>query len=634
MLELSNEGSVVNLNKFRGLEPLEPGAPPVKPVQMGMAGGYRGDLSPRQLPPNASPELSEIRFERSAIRKEFGWQAIGLAASAVIRAILEHKYIDANQSFHRLIRIFINGGGNAALEVWDGVNWVLTDTSSELVNDVYIDALSALGCAYFADGQQVLEWCEVLEKFDQENDFPSGNSLTIEGEETQATVSPGDAAVLDYQIAYDVEIFSSPDQDTVIEVEFFHGAVSLGTRSYFADQLDTFPVQFLNETFNFTRQINDLDVVKIQVKSAVGGGTTAELDFLTNVAGTLDFEGDKTPQEQPSIDGKYTWNYDIDSVVGSATVGFYVDNGAGFVKIGEVIHSSDEIGASFTGTVPNLTDPGAQFGLNLESGSGNLLEQGVSWTRSNADFEVHGHNKANQGDDPAGVFYQTTGAVVSQFQAIDPGPGGRFLEFFARRLVVLRSHGDTQALTWSADGLLDDFEGEGSGEIVLVEARSDPIDDLMGTAVLSSNFMALFRKRSIMRVFETGAVTPALGAVGWIENLGTNYPFSIQHVRGGAIFLGHDNMVYFLTEQGPTAIGGPIHQDLVETLNANLDLVDSAWDPTFQEYLLGIPVNGASTITRVWTFDVQKFLDEQQLVWRKRPMVVQRFAARGVSEVE
>lgn len=620
-------------NKFRGLEPLEPGQAPAKPVQMGMAGGYRGDVSPRQIPPNSSPELSEIRFERTAIRKDFGWQAIGTAAAFVVRAILEHKYIDGNQSFHRLIRITRNGTNNAVLEVWDGANWVVTDTSVETIDAVYLDALSALGCAYFADGNQVLEWCEILEKFDQENDFPSGNALDTAGQSTSATVTPGSASVLDYQIAFDVEIFSSPGQDTEIVLEFRHEGVLLGTRTYFGDQFGSFPVQFLNETFQFTRQIDDLDTVSIEVKSAVGGGTTAELDFL-GIGATLDFEGDKTPQTQPSVNNKYTWNYDIDSIVGSATVGFYVDNGAGFVKIGEVVHTSDEFGAEFTGTVPDFIDPGAQFGLNLDAGTGNLLEQGVSWLRSNADFEVHGHNKANQGDDPAGVFYQTTGSVVSQFQAIDPGPGGRFLEFFARRLVVLRNHGDTQALTWSADGVLNDFDGEGSGEIVLIEARSDPLDDLMGTAVLASNFMALFRKRSIMRVLETGAVTPALGAVSWIENLGTNYPFSIQHVRGGAIFLGHDQMVYFLTEQGPTAIGLPIHQDLIETLNANLDLVDSFWDPTFQEYYLGIPVNGAATITRVWIFDVQKFLDEQQLVWRKRSMTVQRFAARGVSEVE
>lgn len=620
-------------NKFRGLEPIEPGQAPVKPVQMGMAGGYRGDLSPRQIPPNASPELSEVRFERSAIRKDFGWQAIGLAATNPVLCILEHKYIDTNQTFHRLIRIWRTAGELAELEVWDGATWVATDTSVETILDQYLDAVSALGCAYFADGQQVLEWCEVLEKFDQENDFPNGNALTLEGEFTEAIVTPGSAEVLEYQIAFDVEIFSSTGQDTDIVVEFRHGAVVLGEETFIADELDTFPVQYLNQTFKFNRQISDLEVVSIHVKSAVGGGTTAELDFL-GIGATLDFEGDKTPQEQPSIDDKYTWNYDIDTIVGSATIGFYVDNGAGFVKVGEKVHTVDEFGASSTITVPDLIDPGAQFGLNLEAGSGNLLDQGVSWNRSNADFEVHGHNKADQGDDPAGVFYQTSGAVVSQFEKIDPGPGGRFLEFFARRLVVLRSFGDTQALTWSQDGILNNFEGAGSGESILVEARSDPVDDLMGTAVLSSNFMALFRKRSIMRVFETGAVDPALGIVSWIENLGTNYPFSIQSVRGGAIFLGHDQMVYFLTEQGPRAIGLPIHQDLIETLNANLGLVDSGWDSTFQEYYLGIPVNGASTITRTWIFDVQRFLDTQELVWRKRAMVVQRFASRGVSEVE
>ena len=100
------------------------------------------------------------------------------------------------------------------------------------------------------------------------------------------------------------------------------------------------------------------------------------------------------------------------------------------------------------------------------------------------------------------------------------------------------------------------------------------------------------------------------------------------------MFLGHDNMVYFLTEQGPKAVGTPIHQTLIETLTSNLKLVDSGWDPTFGEYMLGIPVSGAATVTQFWIFDVDRFLDIGEISWRKRDAVVQRFATAGVSLVD
>ncbi len=91
-------------------------------------------------------------------------------------------------------------------------------------------------------------------------------------------------------------------------------------------------------------------------------------------------------------------------------------------------------------------------------------------------------------------------------------------------------------------------------------------------------------------------------------------------------------MVYFLTEEGPVPVGKPIQQDLIETVTDNLDLVDSAFDSTFGEYLLGVPEAPATNITKVWIFDVDKFLQEQRIVWRSRDMVVQRFAE--ASEVE
>lgn len=638
-------------NKYRQLQPLDPASAQAlqKPVQRGMDGGYRGDVSPREIPFDSSPELSEIRFERGAIRKDFGWTAIGAAAPQVIIGLIEHKYIDAQLQFHRLVRFYVNGTNNLVLEVWDGVNWVLTDTSAETVTAAYLSMVSALNCLYAANGEFVFRWCEELEKTLQENDFPESNAIGIIGFDVQATVTPASATALEYSINYDVQIDGNPGgtfpPDTSLTLEFYHGSTLLGSRQFVVTASQGL-VNFDDQSFLFTRIINDLDVVSIRMAEVTGGlfQNEAEL-FALGGGGEPDIVAPKN-DVQPADSDEYQFFIVFDSVPAMSTaqaeilVEFNSNPGAFFAQT--IVQGTNNTGSAAPVAIEPtvvieqpLNDFITRFGINSLTG-GVSVDPGntVEWSRRQLNLSVHGHNKAVNLDEPAGVTYETTGAIVSVFEPIDPGPGGRFLTFFARRLVVLRNFGDSQSLAWSRDGLLEEFTGSGSGEIILVESRSDPVDDLMGTAVLSSNFMALFRRRSIMRVFETGNPELALGAVSWIENLGTNYPFSIRNVRGGVIFLGHDQMVYFLTEGGPVAIGLPIHQDLIETLTGDLSLVDSGWDPTFGEYYLGIPEGAATTITLAWIFDVDRFLDQQEIVWRKRPMTVQRFAAFGVSEVE
>ena len=636
-------------NKFVQVEPLEPGAPPTTPVQMGMDGGFRGDVSPRQIQAGETPVLDDIRFERTAIRKDFGWQVIGAAAASRVLGIVEHKFIDGQLTFHRLVRFTRDGSDFAALEVWDGVNWVLVDTSTVTIKDTYLSLVSAQGALYVADGSQILCWGEELEDLEQENDFPLSNALTERDQFTEAIITPGDPEALDYQIHYDVTVFSSDDQDTDITVEFLHEGTVLGEKLFFVDQFESFPFTFQNEVFRFERQIDDFDLVAIKIKSATGGGGIFVQNDITTTGGSLDLETPKFPATKPAINDKYRFDITIFITVGcTALIGIYADFGSGFVfQTGVNIASFGGTGfASINLIIPGLTNSDAKFGLNIESVEGGgcslpadvtfILTQFVVWSRTNVDFNVHGHNKEDNLDDPAGVTYNTVGPPITTFVPIDPGPGAKYLVHFARRLVALQDLGDSQVFSFSTDGILTDFTSieSGAGKLFLVSSRSDPIDALQGAAVLSSNFLAVFRARSIMRAFETGNTLLAIGVVDWIEDMGTNYPFSIRNVRGGVIFLGHDNMMYFLTERGPREIGLPIHQELIEDLTGDLTLVDSGYDPTFAEYYLGIPVGAATAINKVWVFDVDRFLRTQESIWRRKPMDVQRFATAGISEVE
>lgn len=244
-----------------------------------------------------------------------------------------------------------------------------------------------------------------------------------------------------------------------------------------------------------------------------------------------------------------------------------------------------------------------------------------------AEVEVHGYTGDYDGDPDAGIEYQIEGEPTSILEVVSPNaPGGRYIFEFANRVVSLRDGGDTQVLAWSASGNVRDWTGPGSGSIALTSSQDDPIDDLMAGTQIGSNIAIILRKRSILRLYATGNIIQALAVVPWINGIGTESPFSLQNVERGAIFLGHNLMVYFINEQGHQAIGGPIHQELIRVLTSNLELVDSTWDPVFNEYILGIPENNSEIITKLWYFDVRRFLDSGELVWRSRELEVQRLA--------
>lgn len=239
---------------------------------------------------------------------------------------------------------------------------------------------------------------------------------------------------------------------------------------------------------------------------------------------------------------------------------------------------------------------------------------------------------ANMAEDSVhGVTYNVpTGAFTDEIELLsEDAPAGRFIFPFGDRLISLRDLNDVQVIASSADGLVRQWAGEDTAYFALLDAASDSLDDLMGAAHLAPGTSALFRKRSIHRVHETGNVEVPIAVVKWIEQLGTESPFSIRLVDRGIAFLGHDKMVYILTEGGPQPVSPWIHDELKEKLaDANMELVDSAYNASTGEYFLGIPIGESESIEEVWILDVKKFwlLDGQEQPWRRREMTIGRLA--------
>lgn len=200
----------------------------------------------------------------------------------------------------------------------------------------------------------------------------------------------------------------------------------------------------------------------------------------------------------------------------------------------------------------------------------------------------------------------------------------RSLGIFDDRLVGLRMDGDPQTIAWSRSGILNDWVGAGSGQLIL---RSDtyPVDELMAYERIATGVAALFRFRTIMRSTPTGNATQALGFRKWIENLGTESPHSVTVVPGGVLFLGHDRQVYFLNEGGPQPLSQFIQEELEQTIG-DLSVVEGEYDPSSQNFILAVPGLSGSNTAVAWILDFGRLQSEGVAVWFRRAEVMNRLA--------
>ena len=638
------------MNKFGRIQPyqVQPREPD-RPVLERLDGGFRGDVSPRVAPPHCSPNLDAVRFEQGALRKDFGYVGIGTAAPSRILALAEHKFIDGGKSYQRLIRIYRDPSGHAVLSVWTGTAWTVVGVSTETIRDVYLSTASIQGKFVFSDGEKILYWGEQSEVVTWEADFPNGEVIGAIGETTQVAVTAAVKGYSDYMLNYLVDISGASVGGVDLVIEIYHNDTLLTTRLYqHPASAKVTQTQWLNETYIANVDAEDGDLFKIKVADLSYIGISDVVHHFFLPVGTETAIG---VLPVPANDRyNFSFNYTISgptyhhgeiypSVMGVRLEVDLLGNG-NWVTLKDV-QISGKLSGDSSGTYSDhfiLSGVTAvtRFRVNEytvgETGAGSISSDvDISWVKAGSAppvIMVRGKNKATTGDADAGLVWHTLGFAISVFELISAdAPGARIVAPFADRLIGLRDGGDTQALGWSTSGDIRDWVGTGSGSIVLVNSRMDALDDLMGFAELGSNLGALFRKRSIDRVFPTGNILQAIGVVPWIPGVGTEFPFSIQNGLGGVFFLGHDRMVYRLSETGLSPAGRSIQQELIKQLTDNLENVDSAYDSVFNEYILGIPEAGSRTITKLWILDVDHFNLTGEERWRSRNVNVQRLAA-------
>lgn len=248
---------------------------------------------------------------------------------------------------------------------------------------------------------------------------------------------------------------------------------------------------------------------------------------------------------------------------------------------------------------------------------------------------LHVHNKVDDGDPTSGLYYvvdDDPGGTISELSQY--APAATYIFPFGDRLIALQGEGNPQLFSVSADANIGLWWGDPTNpdnldtvQASLLDSVGDALDDLMACGFVAGNRAALIRRRTIMQISETGVVDIPISAQHWIEGIGTESPHSVVQARDGICFLGHNLMVYYFDGTGPpVAIGVPIHEILRRTLTSNQHLVDATYDPIYDEYIMGVPEGGSSTITRLWICSLGLALDKQELKWRSRLQSVERLA--------
>lgn len=630
------------MNNFDEIKALPPG-PGLEPQgTMNPSLGLRRDLSPREIPLGASPDMEDLRFEKSAFRKEFGDRALGDPAPSKILSIVEHKFIDSGAQFSRIIRVVRSTAGYLKTQIWNNTteSWEDDAETSVVIGDRYIRAISTQNVLLFAaKGQPVIARTETITPSAETDDFDAGNSLTGLGDSTDVTLTPSDDVIEDkITVNFSVETDIIVGQKLSIRVAFKINGETIGSLVFVGFSIYSQP-QTWTVAFELAGDgIENGDVLTMEITEEIpiaGDEQDASVDFIGSGDATVDDITDAKPTVVAAQNDIYTFQYEVQSDNANIKVEYWADTGSGWTKYGETSYGYPgsalknidvEIPGAGSGTLFGIKTTKVSGGLDYE-----VIPISVDWVDPGSSvytIDVHGYNLPTDADPSHGVEYNTVTSVTIGLAPISEAPEALWIEPFGDRVIALRDGVDSQAFSWTVDGDVEDWSGVDSGQIFLVDARNDPIDDLQAAAPLTSNILAVFRARSIMRAFESGNTDQSVGVIHWIENLGTESPWSVEAVLGGVCFLGHDLMVYMLTEQGPVPVGLGIHQELIERVTGNLQLVDAEYDPVFQEYYLGVPQDDASIINMTYIFSVGDWYRSKGEVtrWRKKSGEVQRYS--------
>lgn len=600
------------MNRYKGIDPSTAfqGSPrdPI-PIEGLFDGGIVLDRSPQDLELDQSPALDRIRFSRGGIRAGLNAVSIGEAPTSPILALGEHRFVVlGDEVFGVFFRAFRNAGGHLRIEGRSGDGWVVSIDSEIPINQVPLSWRSFFDSLYLADGDRVLRWDRSMALNSFQNDFPA-ETLTEAEQTSLVTVTPALAYDRRYEVTFSAKVIGPTDPGGKLVIALEHGGVEVDETEIFVPfTSDSTREESWDLERVIFRTIQNNDTVALKLKSV----HLPTVDYSANmvVAGDLPHRRFYKQTSRTAINDEYVFDFTITkhAAADSATVSFYANIGGTWTLIDEHVYF-DEGTYQRVLTIPGIgDDAGELLGMHITADpSAHITSGQVSWSHD-SDVEVEGGY----------IKYNQAGSISNDLSVVEVEPAvplqARYLGTFANRILALQFEKDVEKLAWSADGDPTTWIGDGTGEQV-VKSRSAPVDPLVVFEAINSNVGVLLREYSIMRVVPTGQLDPALAIVPWVENLGTHSPRSIARAPNSIIFLGHDRMVYILTESGtPTPIGREIQGELKRQVT-DLETVEGVFDPIDQLYTIT-----AGSMT--WTLDVGELLVRQRVRWLRESRIV------------
>jgi hypothetical protein len=339
-----------------------------------------------------------------------------------------------------------------------------------------------------------------------------------------------------------------------------------------------------------------------------------------------------------------TWDEEIASLIVTIDPSISASNGVTYYDQGAATNTLQEINknptpinlGTGTATTPFTTDQITDSGAFAAASVGNWIEI-TGGTGEGQIREITIKNSSNDVD--VGPIWSTTLDATSTFEYYLPDKlVARYIWTLADRIIALQVDNDPQKIAWSIRGAklgsVLDFSGIGSNEaIIRSQQKEEPVDDLMALPKMTSDVGALIRKRSIMRAVPTGQVEPAIAFYRWIEDLGTDSPFSAVSVPGGVLFLGYDHMVYYLTEGGALPVGQVIQDELRLNLGSNLDIIEGMYDPFAGTFTLAVPSKSGTSTSIGWILDFTRLKEHNEVVWQRHTRQIDRIVSVGGSDV-
>ena len=449
-------------NKFRDNKPPPPQELP-GPEYIGtldMDKGLVRNFHARKIDLGATPDMTNLRFERNGVRKDFGDRALGVNASNPILSIVEHKFIDIEgDQYQRLIRLLRAPDNRAKTEIWNSVaeEWqddAITTTQTLPTTDDFVRAISVRGVLLFAcKGSAILERTEAIIYSAEYDDYPSGNDLLIAGDYTEVALTPsGKVKQGIYDTYYDVQLNLISGAQLAVTVGLYIDGILEQAEVY--SQLAPGLTDFLDESFHF---INEDDLtgkkIKLQIQSiSVGTGTTPRDADFTTPGGTPLYQATKTETPEAYND-QYVYRFDVDypeEETEDLVVELWYDDGGGWTKYNEHTYSPGYSNEEEELVVLDGMGANAKFGIHADAAEEEWYTGlDVTWEESSTSYtvHVHGHNKDTDGDTYGGVQYEAATGQTVTLDPITDAPEATWIESFGDRIIALQDGGDTQKLS-------------------------------------------------------------------------------------------------------------------------------------------------------------------------------------------